>query len=110
MAEEERLLGEAEGRAEEGLFMVTERLQPASLARAVRGDGQCRVAQGEAHGTCVPGKLGLEQSRSCSLPAENPECFLPCRRKGSGAAQSGSSLPEPELWGAGLAPCWPGVQ
>lgn len=67
MSEEKRLLGEGEGRAEEGLSPVTESPQPVSLARAGRGDGQSRVAQGEAHDTCVTGGFGLDQSRRAAL-------------------------------------------
>lgn len=65
VSEEERLLGKA--RAEEGLFTVAESPQPVSLARAVRGHGHCRVAQGETHGPCAPVGLGLGQSRRAAL-------------------------------------------
>lgn len=99
MSEEGGQLGEGEGRAEQGLFMVTVNPQPVSLARAGRGDGQSRVAQGEAHGSCVPVGLGLDQSRELLSACRESPVFVPCRRKGSGASQAGSSLPEPGNFG-----------
>lgn len=65
--EGERLLWRGEGRVEEGLFMATAGPQPASVARAARGDGQGRVARGAAHSSCVPVGLGLEQGRRAAL-------------------------------------------
>lgn len=51
---------------------------------------------------CPSGIRAGTGQESCSLPAESPECSLPRRRKGSRAAQPGSSSPGPAFWGAGL--------
>lgn len=67
-----------------------------SLARAVRGDGQCRVAQGSPWHPCASG-TGVEQSRRDALCWQKVPILCPL--------QAGSSLPEPGSFGKlGLLP------
>lgn len=77
-------------------------------AACERGQGCQRrwAGQGGTGGSpqqlCPSGIRAGTGQESCSLPAESPECSLPRRRKGSRAAQPGSSSPGPAFWGAGL--------
>lgn len=98
VSEEERLLGKGKGRR----GVVYSRREPTACEPG-QGCQRRWAVQGGTGGSpwhlCSSGTGSGTEQESCSLPAESPQCCVPCRRKGSRAVQAGSSVPQPGNFG-----------